>query len=335
MAVWIMIFKGDRWCMLKLIRKIILWGLVVLILLLGAGSVYQWMGTRYDSKSYMSVGKLYNVADHKMHLYTGGQGDTTVVFSSGWGTVNPYADFYPLYEGLSSHMKLAVYDRFGYGYSETTGKKRDIDTITDEIHELLHVSGQKPPYIMVAHSLGSLETIRYAQRFPEEVKGIVLVEGGSPEYYASSKPLTIIPIFQRILLKLGVVRTLYHVDGFAEWISDQRNALKLLPEHLKELDRTSTLLKVGNRDMTDEIRQSQRNAKIVLQGKKPLDIPITILTADHFGKLSEDKTWMDSQSALPSWSTSGKQTILADSSHYLHHYRPDLVVKEILQLAEH
>jgi pimeloyl-ACP methyl ester carboxylesterase len=315
-------------------RKLTLYFLSLLIVLMAAGSIYQWFGVWEDLKSYTPVGKLYDVKGYKMHLYTEGQGATTVVFAAGWGTVNAYVDFYPLYKGLSSYAKIAVYDRFGYGYSDTTGKKRDIDSITDEMHELFQVSGQKPPFILVGHSLGSLETIHYAQRFPEEVAGIVLVEGGSPEYYASRQPLTFIPIVEHALLNVGVIRTLYHFNGFEESMASERNALKLLPGELKELDRKSTLIKIANKDMTDEIRQSRSNADIVLSGKKPLDIPITVLTADYFGKLSKDKAWMDNESKLPSWTTSGKQIIVPNTSHYLLSYNPDVVVKEILALID-
>ena len=113
--------------MWRWIRKLTLYFLSLLIVLMGAGSIYQWFGVREDLKSYTPVGRLYDVMGYKMHLYTEGQGATTVVFAAGWGTVNAYADFYPLYKGLSSHAKIAVYDRFGYGYSDTTGKKRDIE----------------------------------------------------------------------------------------------------------------------------------------------------------------------------------------------------------------
>ncbi|KGE16876.1 alpha/beta fold hydrolase [Paenibacillus wynnii] len=319
--------------MWRRLRRIALIILAVLIVLLSVGTAYQWNGARKDGKSYEPVGKLYEVAGHKMHLYTKGEGDTTVVFASGWGTANPYADFSPLYEGLESHVKVAVYDRFGYGYSDTTGRQRDIDTITDEIHELLRVSGQTTPYILVGHSLGSLETIRYAQRFPTEVKAILFIEGGSPEYYASRPGLTFIPIAYRMLRTTGILRALYHTNGFAEWATDQSNGEKLLTVDMKKLNRTALLLKSGNRDMTDEMRQSQKNAEAILLGTKPLNIPITVLTADYFGKLREDKAWMDSEAALPSWSTTGKQMIVPNSSHYIHSYQPETVVSELLRLS--
>ncbi|WP_372663424.1 alpha/beta fold hydrolase [Cohnella sp.] len=317
----------------KLFVRTVLCGLVLLIVMLTAGFIYQWYGERQDAKIYKPLGKLYEVQGGKMHLSTGGQGDITVVFTSGWGTSNPTVDFYPLAEGLATHVKYAVYDRFGYGYSDITSAPRDVDTIVEEIHELLVVSGQKPPYVFVGHSLGALEAIRYAQKYPEEMKGIVMVEGGSPEYYESRKPLTVIPIVQRFLVKSGAARVLYHFDGFAESLADQKNGLKLLPDSLKDLDRVSTLLKGANRNMIDEIRMSRENGRTIMAGTKPLAIPITVLTADYFGKLADDKAWMDYEAALSSWSTAGKQILVPGTSHYLHHYRPDIVIKEILEVA--
>lgn len=317
----------------KLLVRTVLIGLVLLLVMLTAGFIYQWYGERRDAKAYIPLGKLYNVQGGKMHLSAGGQGEVTVVFASGWGTSNSTVDFYPLEEGLAPHVKYAVYDRFGYGYSDTVNAPRDIDTIVEEVRELLITSQQKPPYVFVGHSLGALEAIRYAQKYPEEVKGIVLVDGGSPEYYASRKPLIIIPLVQRFLVKTGVARVLYHFDGFAESLADQRNGLKLLPNSLQELDRVSTLLKGANRNMTDEIRMSRENGKTIMAGMKPLPIPITVLTADYFGKLADDEAWMDYEAALPSWSAAGKQIIVPETSHYIHHYKPDLVIKEILEVA--
>ncbi|CAM4380135.1 pimeloyl-ACP methyl ester carboxylesterase [Paenibacillus endophyticus] len=319
--------------MWRRVRKITLSLLALLVTLAGIGTIYQWYGAKQDRKTYHPIGNRYDVADKKMHLYTEGTGNVTVVFASGWGTVNPYADFSPLYEDLKPHVKLAVYDRFGYGYSDMTGGKRDIDTITSEIHELLQVSGQKPPYLFAAHSLGSLEAIRYAQRFPDEVKGILLIEGGSPEYYHTSPELTFIPWLHSALRTTGILRTLYHLDGFTGWVAGQSNGDKLLTEELKELNRKAVLLKMGNRNMRDEMRQSRENADTVLAGRKPLHIPITVLTADYFGKLAEDKAWMEGEAALPSWSVAGKQIIVPDSSHYIHSYQPQLVVDELLRLA--
>jgi hypothetical protein len=107
-----------------------------------------------------------------------------------------------------------------------------------------------------------------------------------------------------------------------------------VPDKIKETDRTASLEKLGNRDMTDEMRQRNINASKVLKAKKPLQIPFIVLTADRFGKLNEDKAWRDSQAAFPDWSTIGKQIIVQNANHYIHNFQPEVVANEILKLVE-
>lgn len=217
-----------------------------------------------------------------MHLYVAGKEGPTVVLASGWGTMSPYASFYPLYEGLIPHVKIAVYDRFGYGFSDQTTEKRDIDKIVDEIHKLFVASDLKTPYILVGHSLGSLEVIRYAQLFPDEVKAIVLLDGGNPEYYTASSPVTTISTVGRVLRQLGVARVLSHTSLLVDETAAN------LPDELMDIDRTASLKNLGNRNMTDEMRQRNINAAKVIKGKLPLKIPFIVLTADRFGTLNEN-----------------------------------------------
>ncbi|MFC5471126.1 alpha/beta fold hydrolase [Cohnella suwonensis] len=314
----------------RIVRIAMLYGLALAIVLLAVGYFYQSAGNRNDRSVFKPVGKLVDVFGGKMHVYSGGEGDATVVLSAGWGTVNPYVDFYPLIEKLAGRTRYAVVDNFGYGYSDVTDRKRDIDLIVEEMREGLNQAGQKPPYIMVGHSLASLESIRFAQKYPDEVKGIVLIDGGSPEYYAAHRPLTFISHAQRFLVRFGIARALYHFDGFEESLASDRNGLKLLPEKLKEMDRVSSLLIANNKNITDEMRQSRNNAKKVIEGTKPLAVPLIAMTAGSFGKATTD--WLNSQKELPLWSKEGKQILVDDANHYIHLYRPDLVAEAILSL---
>lgn len=317
---------------MKILKKIGIILVALLITILAIGYIYQTASEIRDAKIYKPVGKLYDIKNKKMHLYTGGAGEITVVFSSGWGTTNPYADFYPLYDKISKAAKFAVYDRFGYGYSDITDQKRDIDVIVDEIHELLTKSGQKPPYIFVGHSLASLETIRYAQKYKNEVKGIVLIDGGNPDFYANAKPVTFISNFQRQLIKFGVARILYETDSFADTLNSERNELKLLPLELKELDKVSTLLKANNKNITEEMRRSKENAKKVVSGEKLKGIALTIITSGDFGKAS--KEWLDSQNKLKEWSDDSKQLVVQDTKHYIHQYHPEIIANEIVDIID-
>ncbi|WP_338551349.1 alpha/beta hydrolase [Paenibacillus sp. KS-LC4] len=312
--------------------KIVVFGVLAIALLIGAGAIYEQASIRNDMKSYTPSGKLYKVHGENMHVYTGGQGDVTVVMVSGWGTASPYVDFSPLYERLAPHVKFAVYDRFGYGYSDTTDKKRDIDTITDEIHDALKAAGQKPPYLLAAHSLGALETIRYAQKYPDEVQGIVMIDGGSPEYYNIDSEALQSSFLNTLLIKTGVIRMLYQSDGVIESSRATRNGLKYVPDDLIRIDQIASMLTLDNANIKGEFQQAQTNAKIVLDAKQPFSFPLTILTADYFG-VSEE-LWTKSQAAFTSWSLQPKQIVVKDAEHYVHQYQPDLVAEEILSLAK-
>lgn len=315
----------------RILRRSVLYGLLGILVLMAAGSVYQWWGSRQDRQLEKPPGRIYEVQGHRMHLYSGGAGKATVVLLPGWGTVNPYVDFYPLYEKLAPHTAFAVVDRLGYGYSDVTDRERDIDNIVGELRELLTVSGTKPPYVLAAHSLGALEAVRYAQRYPEEVAGLVMLDGGSPEYYNRSMPLTAVSYVQRFLVRTGVARVLYHSDGFVRSLNDERNGLERVPDSLKEMDRRSTLLKANNKSITDEIRRSKDNAVKILEGPRPLTAPMTVLTAKGSGE--RDLIWEESQALFPSWSVSGKQITVENAEHYLYHYEPELVAREILAYA--
>ncbi|MFT4414996.1 alpha/beta fold hydrolase [Fredinandcohnia humi] len=314
----------------KKVRRFMLYSLAFLIVVLIVGFVYQGISASKDFKKYQAVGKTYDVFNNKMHIYTGGEGPSTVVFNAGSGTPNPYVDFYPLYEKLDNKTKYAVIDRFGYGYSEITNRKREIDNIVDETRKLLQESGQKPPYIMVGHSLASLETIRYAQRYPEEVKGIVLLDAGNPEYYFKQKSLTFVSQVSQFLRTSGVLRVMYQFDENV--INKKRNNLEYVPNKLKEVDSAYYLLGAGNKNQTDELRQLKKNAEKVLKANRGLEVPMTVITTDNFGEIEQD--WLDSQEKLTSWSSSGKQIVAEDSRHYVHHYRPELVAEEILNMTK-
>jgi len=305
---------------------------LLIVMLLSIGCIYQNSKSKKDVKNYRPVGSIYEIKNKKMHIYTGGTGESTVVFAAGWGTVNPFVDFYPLYDEVSKVAKFAVYDRFGYGYSDFTDEKRDVDSIVEEVHELLNKSEQKPPYILVGHSLASLEIIRFAQKYKDEVKGIVLIDGGNPELYASQKPATFIASFQRQLIKFGIARILYNTEGFADSINSERNNLSLLPEELKEEDKVSILLRGSNRNIIDEMKMSQENAKKVCEGGKLSSIPLTIITAGSFGK--QNSGWLESQKKLKEWSQSSKQFVVKDAQHYIHQYKPDIIIKEIEEIAK-
>lgn len=316
------------------------WILIAALLLLLAGFVYQWFGEREDRQVFVAPGQLVEVEGHRMHVYAEekpgkGMNEPTVVLIAGWATPNPYANFSPVYEKLKGKASFAVVERFGYGYSDVTDEDRDIDEITKELHEALEKAGVRPPYVLVPHSLGVLESIHFAQLYPDEVKGMVMIDTGSPEFYETFPSRVVQSQLQRIAIKSGMVRALYHVNGFAEKVAAGRNGLKLLTPEMKEQDRLATLLVANNQNVTDEMREMHTNARKVVEQKAKLDLPMTILVADHLGEISEER--MDVQRQFgESWSDDPRTQVIVvqDSGHSMPAYQPQAIADAVLDLVE-
>ena len=102
---------------------------------------------------------------------------------SGSGTCSPILDFKSLYSLLSNEYKIAVVEKFGYGFSDVVDKNRDIDTILSETRMALDKSGIEPPYVLCPHSMSGLEALYWAQKYPEEVEAIVGLDMAVPDYY--------------------------------------------------------------------------------------------------------------------------------------------------------
>ncbi|MCQ4087980.1 alpha/beta hydrolase [Saccharibacillus sp. JS10] len=317
--------------LLSVISWLIIIGLVALL----AGFVYQAMGEREDRAAYIAPGEKVEVNGHRMHVYSEQKAgkasdEPTVVLIAGWGTVNPYTSFSPMYPFLRDKISFAVVDRFGYGYSDLTDEKRRVDRITEELRQALIEAKVEPPYILTAHSLGSLEAIRFAQKYPDEVAGIVTIDSGSPEFYLTfpEQPTQLI----RLAVKSGIVRALYHVNGFTEYLNGQRNGLRLLSPTMKEQERLATLLVSMNDNVIDEMRNMKANAQQVIDAKTRLNIPIVQLVADRFGEVSED--WLEMQRNFgKSWSTQSETVVVQNSAHSIQSYDPQAIVDEVLEMA--
>ncbi|MBR2284638.1 MAG: alpha/beta hydrolase [Ruminococcus sp.] len=115
------------------------------------------------------VGQLVEVDGNNMCVYTGGEGEHTIVFLSGWGVASPIMDLRSLYELLDDDYRIVVIERFGYGYSDNVDSERSFDTIIRQDRAALSAAGIDGSYILCPHSLSGLESLLWAQTYPEEV----------------------------------------------------------------------------------------------------------------------------------------------------------------------
>lgn len=312
----------------------------ILILLL-AGIIYEQISEHIDSEKYQPVGKLIQINGHKMHIWSEGNGDKTVIFGVGYQMPTGYVDFYPLYSEIAKQTRVAVYDRPGYGWSDTAGTPRDIDTITEEIHALLVQAGEKPPYIYVAHSIAGLEALRFAQLYKEEVEAVVLIDGSNPDMYTNMpKPSAFAyartRMFKKsisLLNKTGITRLLFHTayPYSSTPMSKGRNGMAQASRQLKELDAAMFLRTFNNRNQVDEGINKEKNAYTVLSHGDIGDIPLRIITSEELNNYPESK---ENQLNLLKWSTDSKQIVVEGSGHAVHWFNPEVINKEIEALLD-
>lgn len=102
----------------------------------------------------------------------------TIVFENGSRETMDKWD--KVIEGIKNEAAIFAYNRPGYGKSDDVETPRDGRTIVEELRRTLKHQGLQPPYVLVGHSLGGLYMQLFARAYPQEVKGIVLVDALPP-----------------------------------------------------------------------------------------------------------------------------------------------------------
>jgi pimeloyl-ACP methyl ester carboxylesterase len=144
------------------------------------GVAFQTVATELDERAYSPRGQLYSVNGHQMHLVCMGEttaDSPTVILEAGG-----YAEslwWYRVQSQLAEKTQVCAYDRPGLGHSEPTTQPRDPVTIVGELHTLLSQAGIKPPYVLAGHSYGAILIRVFADQYPEDVNGLVLVDSAA------------------------------------------------------------------------------------------------------------------------------------------------------------
>ncbi|PGE94332.1 alpha/beta hydrolase [Bacillus pseudomycoides] len=268
-----------------------------------------------ERNKYPPLGQLVDVNGEKMHVYTKGEGENTIVLLSGAGTAAPALDYEPLMNEISKNNRIVVIETFGYGWSAITNKERTVENIVEEIRDALKKAHIEGSYILMPHSVSGIYSMYYANKYPDEIEAIIGIDCTFPqvvEYF--NEPAPTMPRYLSVLSPTGIAR-----------LAVNMNPEKYLPitdkgtysdDNLKMIKSISAW-NLANKNIVSEVNEMKHNIDKTINMSFPSEIPVMIFT-DKDDRVTEDgKTIVSFYQTQISHLPSNKLVVL-EGHHYLH-----------------
>lgn len=292
-------------------------GLAILVAL---GVTYQSITSRADARRYDPPGELVDIGTAELHLYCTGQGRPTVVLEAGaTGFAQSWAW---IQQDVSARTRTCSYDRAGLGWSENGTARHDGRSIARNLNALLGRADEPEPYVLVGHSMGGAFVRIFADAYPEQVAGLVLLDPVHedqlnrypPEMQAHLRDFARRVRLAPRLARVGVLRATNLIsrkaDGLPEEAFGTARMFGSSPKHLRtsadELAAWETTMSAARSDTTFEQdpllvvsaaapRKDVSDAAIAtklemhheLSMLSPLGRHVLLKDADHFSLLTD------------------------------------------------
>lgn len=313
-----------------------------------------------NTESPRPLGKLVDIGGWQLHLLEQGSTHTkgpSVILEAGSGDFS--FDWALVQPKVAAFARVYAYDRAGLAWSDLGPRPHTMQQTVYNLHTLLQKAQVPKPYVLVGASLGGLLVRLYEQTYPDEVAGLILVDGGAetgrffingrmqtPEQDAKGEPIPPIKI-SATLEDNNLARTPEAVKAIGDALNKMGLQAKqvygsfaLLPDSIKKI----RLWALGNYEyyaasdntyLMDELLKMIKTKAQTPQtlGNKPL---IVITRGKPFSNDSEEEEQkrLQDQTALTKLSGNSKQIIAHNSGHHIQLDEPDVVVEAIREIME-
>jgi len=292
---------------------------VLIVFLLGLTAFHR-ISLGLEQGQLIPPGHMVEVNGEMLHVYLAGENEEAprLVFLPGQTISPPVYGFKPLYSLLADDYRVAVIEPFGFGYSDITDVPRDIDVVIAEMREALYYLGETGPFILIPHSMGGLDALRWAQRYPEEVAGIVGINMAHPAMWLDGHVPTQTPAYRRVTMWMGLQRLPffssmfypypYHEDVLTEGEHGQQRLL---------INRNAM-----NRSFASRTGHAFPSSQIIVNDGFP-NVSMLLLVS----RTSAIPYFVPYQEELAR--QMGAQIEFFDSGHALHQYEPERIASLI------
>jgi pimeloyl-ACP methyl ester carboxylesterase len=264
----------------------------------------------------LPMDQLVNIGTHKLHIYCAGAGSPTVVIDT--GIMDTYEGWLPLIDQISQETTVCAYERAGYGQSEPGPMPRDSEREAEELNLLLKNAGLKPPFLLVGHSLGGLNMQVFAERFPDQVAGAILLDPPPIDWLIDNA-----------------------FPELRQAFSQQTEAFKAMAEAARDSSDDEEKKKAAFFEAVASENENLMRASAAQAASIDSfgDFSLVIIGATkpnpNFGESAQDfqQFWLQRSEALAGKSNRGSFIRAEGSSHYIHLDAPQLVLETIHQMV--
>lgn len=278
---------------------------------------------------------MYVVNGHRMHLNCAGAGSPTLVLEAGlgndsliWGSVQPE---------FAKTTRVCSYDRAGFGWSDPVDGPRDADHIAVELHALLAEADIHGPIVLMGHSVAGMYIRDYATRYPEQVAGLIFLDGSTPLQDEN-------PVFKDAgeagLPRWASILVMRTVDaaGLPRLAGRCGHSMHGFDAHASEL-LAEDLCHPQFNAIDEELRGFHASGLESAHTGPFGDLPVLIISQDPAALTSNphtahalvemERVWGQMQENLKHLSTRSRRIIARGSSHAVQVDRPDLLAREV------
>lgn len=312
--------------------------------LVGSGASYEWIARQNAAREFPPPGRLVDIGGRRIHIDCKGSGSPIVILEAGADTSGS-ALWYPVAQAVSRRTRVCSYDRAGLMWSDPGPLPRDGEAIVADLHKALEIAKEPGPYVLVGASLGGPLAMLYTGHYPEDVAGVVLVDGAHPDQIARLEKASGVdddpapPVFRALasLAWTGLPRLLLPAPELPELpgrVAAEVAAYQA-PSLRAALDEASAMPMIFQE--ASPFRDLERRPLAVLShGKQWRDYSLAQRAGAGMSKEQFERqewAWAEMQAEQAAWSSDSSHRTLRDSSHVVQLERPDAVIAAIIEVV--
>ena len=253
---------------------------------------FKRMSKNGSSESVLKLQKV-DVGGHGLQFLVGGQGSPAVIFEGGFGT--GIASWSTVQRDVAAFAQTVSYDRAGIGQSDPGPKPRSAKQIAAELHTALEKAGVKPPYVMVGHSFGGIYVRVFADMYPKEVVGLVLIDPSQ--------------------------------ESFNDWL------VKNQPDRVKAGQSNIAKASEGVQAEFAGVDTSYAQARVA-KVPEGIPVTILTATEDDSMPAEARKLWIEKHKEWAATVPASKHIVVDKATHFIQAQQPALVVDSIKQVLK-